>query len=918
VSVLLGKGDGTLQTPLNLTVGSGSTSVAIGDFNGDGKPDLAVADLRSNDINVLLGKGDGTFQAAVSVAANSGPVSLAVGDFNGDGKSDLAVVGQFVSVLLGKGDGTFQTAVNYAAGSGLQSVALGDFNGDGRADIAVVSQTSGNVSVLGGNGDGTFQQAVNYAIGGAPRWLVVGEFNGDGRDDLAISDAGGNLRVVLGGGPVGSTVSLTSSMNPATLGENVTLTAFLSPGATGSVTFYDGASMLGIGTAANGQASFTTSLLPFGTGPLKAYYSGNLEYAASTSAVLTETVNALASNGFQAPVYYGLPSPATFVAVGDFNGDGKADLAVNSSDGQVSVLLGNGDGTFRAPVSTNVTASSFAVGDFNGDGHSDLAVLVVGGFYPALVYSVTILLGNGDGTFRFSTPYSYPICSGANWIAVSDFNGDGKADIAVGCSYGVAVMLGNGDGTLQPYKASPIIDIAFPVEQIAVGDFNGDGKPDIAVISGSLCILLGNGDGTFVPQVGYSYFAGINPWSIAVGDFNGDGKADIVVADTSGDPVPPNDTASVLLGNGDGTFQAATLYPGGTERALVQVGDFNGDGRADILLLAGDKTSVLFGNGDGTFQLPTFYLASGEWAVVGDFNGDGRTDIAITYGVMLGTLAPPAGVKLLTPGTKVGVFRNGVSFLEDSNGNGVYDAGVDHYIPDFTGPGGYQKGDTPIVGDWTGDGLSKVGIYRTSTGTWYLDANNDGVYDAGDYTYQFGGLAGDVPVAGDWGGVGRSCVGIYRSPTSMWMLDLNCNGVFENTPTDAFFPFGGLAGDVPVVGNWTGGTTRVGVVRAYAPNGVPQGSPFYWVFDNSDAYAGNSPANHPPAPGAFAFGGLPGDVFVTGDWNNSGAAKAGVFRSGAAGAQAFQWVLDYNGLHTPDLVFNLFGLAGDMPVTGRW
>jgi len=157
-----------------------------------------------------------------------------------------------------------------------------------------------------------------------------------------------------------------------------------------------------------------------------------------------------------------------------------------------------------------------------------------------------------------------------------------------------------------------------------------------------------------------------------------------------------------------------------------------------------------------------------------------------------------------------------------------------------------RKGDTPIVGDWTGDGLSKVGIYRTSTGTWYLDANNDGVYDAGDYTYQFGGLAGDVPVAGDWGGVGRSCVGIYRSPTSMWMLDLNCNGVFENTPTDAFFPFGGLAGDVPVVGNWTGGTTRVGVVRAYAPNGVPQGSPFYWVFDNSDAYAGNSPANHPP------------------------------------------------------------------------
>ena len=234
-----------------------------------------------------------------------------------------------------------------------------------------------------------------------------------------------------------------------------------------------------------------------------------------------------------------------------------------------------------------------------------------------------------------------------------------------------------------------------------------------------------------------------------------------------------------------------------------------------------------------------------------------------------------------------------------------------------------MAGDVAVAGDWTGDGHTKVGIYRTSAGTWYLDANNDGVYNSGDYTYNFGGLPGDTPVVGDWNAVQgisvhKSCIGIYRLPGSEWLLDLNCNGVFDNTPTDAFFPFGGLAGDVPVVGNWMGGTTRVGVVRVYAPGGVPQGDPFYWVLDGSDATAGNLPANHQPASNCFPFGGLPGDVFVTGDWNNNGTAKAGVFRSGAAGVQPLEWVLDANGLHTADVVFNLFGLAGDKAVIGKW
>ena len=274
-------------------------------------------------------------------------------------------------------------------------------------------------------------------------------------------------------------------------------------------------------------------------------------------------------------------------------------------------------------------------------------------------------------------------------------------------------------------------------------------------------------------------------------------------------------------------------------------------------------------------------------------------------------------VDVSMPSTKVGVFRNGTAFLEDSNGDGIYEGGVDHYIPSFTGPGGFKAGDMPVVGDWTGDGHAKVGIYRSTTGQWFLDANNNGVYDANDYTYAFGGLAGDLPFAADWSGQGKACIGIFRGG-GFWMLDLNCNGVFDGAPKDTFFGFGGAPGDVPVVGAFLGGgVMHVGVVRRYTPpNGVPQGNPFVWVIDHGAANAGDSTDLHQPA-GAFAFGGLDGDVYVTGDFNATGVWTAGVYRSGF-------WVLDAapfgapQSQHVPGLQFAYGGTPTDIPVTGIW
>jgi hypothetical protein len=200
VSVLLGNGDGTFQAPLSFAVGIRPFSVAVGDFNGDGAPDLAVANIGSHNVSVLLGNGDGTFQAAQNFATRFLPISVAVGDFNGDGAPDLAVANSGsdnVSVLLGNGDGTFQAAQNFATDSGPYSVAVGDFNGDGVADLAVANLNSDNVSVLLGKGDGTFQAAVNFATGGGPVSVAVGDFNGDGRPDLAVANFRSNNVSVL-------------------------------------------------------------------------------------------------------------------------------------------------------------------------------------------------------------------------------------------------------------------------------------------------------------------------------------------------------------------------------------------------------------------------------------------------------------------------------------------------------------------------------------------------------------------------------------------------------------------------------------------------------------------------------------------------------------------------------------------------
>ncbi|MGO9588892.1 MAG: beta strand repeat-containing protein [Candidatus Acidiferrales bacterium] len=355
----------------------------------------------------------------------------------------------------------------------------------------------------------------------------------------------------------------------------------------------------------------------------------------TSNPVAFQVVNATSSVAYSvSSVAVGVttPNPGREVVVGDFAGYGKLDFATQNADNTISVVLGNGDGTFQLPVlypagPAGTTLQGLTVGDFNGDGIRDIAVS-----FSGTSSGVGVLLGNGDGTFQpvVTTSATNNILG---VLVAADLNGDGKLDLATNCDATVCILLGNGDGTFGVTN----LGSAFTetVQSIAVGDFNLDGNLDLAVTSTQsgtpyLAILLGNGDGTFgAPTVvDTALVDNATTSSVVVADFNQDGILDVAYYYSACGP-PCAGYIDVLEGVGDGTFQSPLTVSGlpGVVGASPVVGDFNADGILDLAI----ANTVLLGRGDGTFAFNSVSLAQNA-TVAGDFNGDGMLDFASPNG----------------------------------------------------------------------------------------------------------------------------------------------------------------------------------------------------------------------------------------------------------------------------------------------
>ncbi len=658
-----GGGQFKIKHPLfNQMSGYDIPAIKTEDFNNDGINDVALVLPNDDKLAVQLGDGQGSLSAPNYITTPDNPTDLAIVDFNLDGEFDIAVTNGFpglVSLFTGDGAGSFTFASSFSANGSALLLTVGNYNQDEFPDIAVAN--SNNFRVFFGSGTTNFSQSVQTNTFFSARRMTQADFDRDGKIDLLIyfySGDGKSTRIYKGGGD-GSFVNTFTipdlELNGLTFGDF------------------------------NNDTFLDLVLSDYNQNSLK-FYSGN------------------GNGGFGSPI----SSPAFFswsITNADFNKDGNLDVASDSG----SIFLGNGSGNFSVLSRSAVSAwRAAAAADFNSDGFPDLAAIVGTSSHPS--DATAVILNDGTGKTITGTQADYT--GSRNFkIDSADFNLDGKFDLVTSDAEGnrVFVLLQDTNGFFNSTAALGV-PIGFggvnqgPYSAI-VGDFNEDGKPDIAspnTWTSQVAILLGSGTGTFT-RTNFNLSANnFRPYSIGLGDFNNDNHQDLITMHSAGF------SFSVLLGDGTGNFTVLTGQNISNQSGsnYVTIGDFNSDGKQDLIVSRFFQTNllVLLGNADGTFTTsPNQIVVPANTTALKspDFNGDGKPDLAAITGENPSTLriglgngdgtfsaltAYPLNVSASADmsiedfdldGTKdilIGDTTNGALILFKGNGTGVFAA----------------------------------------------------------------------------------------------------------------------------------------------------------------------------------------------------------------------------------------------------
>lgn len=645
ISVFLGTGGGGFMPESRIAVGSAPFWLDIGDLNADGAPDIAAANY-GGDVSILIGQGDGTFTMATSV----GPVGLAtclvIADFDEDTRSDLAVLDNnsgIVRIFRGNGDGTFGFLSMTAVPGGGYGMTQADFDRDGHSDLAVTNYASMTFAVLLGTGTGSFSTLGPFPAGNDPEFIASDDFNGDGRPDLVIANsATDSVDVRLGHGNGRFAAPTTVYVGVGRRPYNLVTGDFNEDGRPDIVTLNSG-------------------------------QYGQVTIAGDISVLLGDGSGGFGAAQHMAGFY--LSSPFAIVAA-DIDEDGHVDVAVNDSGSpsRLYVYFGDGAGNLgsrRRTVPTGQESAQPAVGDINDDGVPDLLVPLAGAPL-ASVDRVALFLATPGGTYTPAgeIPVAHPVS-----VFVEDLDGDGHNDLLVcttptsgGSTPEIRAYLGDGNGGFSFLAA-----VASGNGPAIVADFDRDGKTDIARTFGSLSlpndpgfvrVHRGLGGGFF--SAGVDHTVAPAPSGLTTGDFNGDGIPDIAVAAVWGDWSTLTGDVSVLLGNGDATFQPFLSFGSAGGASFIATGEFTGDGIPDLAVSYDDyinrspipgAAQIFVGDGQGHFA-PGISLATtsrGFGIIAADLDSDGNDDIALATQPPYTTFAGPA--VLVARGKGDGTFQ---------------------------------------------------------------------------------------------------------------------------------------------------------------------------------------------------------------------------------------------------------------------